>query len=158
MTPEQLAAWRAAVVEVAIEELGKGETTANNVGPDLERYGANPTEPWCAALASYCCEEAARRVGVTLPFTRSLSALRLARHVTNDGTNLELEQAGPGDLIAWYRGPDGSGQGHIGIIEQVDGDGVVHTIEGNVGAFPSKVKRLVHDPKHERLAVIAGLR
>lgn len=56
--------------------------------------------------------------------------------------------------MVWRRGLT---KGHIGVVESVD-DGLVHTIEGNVGGYPAKVRRLVHDVRKERLVAIYGLR
>ena len=46
--------------------------------------------------------------------------------------------------MCWDRGDPGSWQGHIGFVERVE-DGVLYTVEGNVGSYPSKVKRFMHD-------------
>ena len=145
----------AEVLKVAISELGDGAIAGNNEGRHVESYhrkilapGApRKLGPWCAAFVSWCCEEAATRLGVELPFRRSGSAKRLAKNVAKaSGVSIMKKDTTPlpGDLIVFHRGSPLSWKGHIGIVECVQG-GMVHTIEGNVGAYPAKVRRHAHD-------------
>ena len=94
-----------------------------------------------------------------LPFARTGGAKALFKRIRKTGTDLgkDLSLVRPGDVVAWHRGKEGSWQGHIEIVEFVDDSGLLHTIGGNVGRFPAKVKRLVHDPTHERLVGYARL-
>jgi hypothetical protein len=46
----------------------------------------------------------------------------------------------PGDVVTWWRGTYSGWQGHIGIVEGF-ADGIVTTIEGNRGRYPSRVGR-----------------
>jgi len=140
-------------LEVAIKEIGNGEIGGNNSGPHIARYKGIPDDgdpdddgAWCASFISYCCSSAADILGIKLPFKTSNGAKALYKYVCEAGTKVALPQ--PGDLICWDRGKPGSWQGHIGIVESYE-SGVVHTIEGNVGRFPSHVKRLSHDLDRE---------
>jgi hypothetical protein len=149
---------------VANEELGNGEGGTNNMGPHVRRYCGREGVSWCAGFAGYCYEQAALRLGVALPFSRSLGAKKLVRNVAAvrpgphyAGVRRESYlSARPGDLIAWHRGKAGSWQGHVELVERLDG-GIVHTIGGNVGPYPARVRRLAHDPTHERIYIVAGL-
>ena len=138
------------ILEVALEELGNGEIGGNNSGPHIARYKniADDGDPdddgaWCAAFLSWCAEEAASRLGVDMPFQKSQGAKRLFSNVAKGGGTY-VENPGPGDFVCWDRGKKGSWQGHIGVVERVE-DGILHTVEGNVGRFPSKVRRFMHD-------------
>lgn len=148
-------------LEVAIEELNKGcgELGGNNRGPDVERYIAPAKAPqnWCAGFAGWCYQEAARRLGVPLPFKRSLGAKALGKNVAAVGRRFtKLDEARPGDLIIFDRGTTGSWMGHVGLVERVEVD-LVHTVEGNSAP---KVRRRTHriaDPT-TRFSFFASLR
>jgi hypothetical protein len=138
-------------LEVAIREIGNGEEGGNNSGPQVAKYhgiqdDGDPDDDgsWCASFVSWCFEEAARELGVSLPFERSGGAKQLFRNITSTGE--VVSKALPGDVVLWDRGEPGSWQGHIGIVEHVEG-GLLHTLEGNVGAFPARVRRMTHDLK-----------
>lgn len=154
----------AAVLEVAIDEIGNGEAGRNNAGPDVARYFDEPGResaigPWCAAFVSYCMEEAARRLGIECPIKRSHGAKQLFRNSTAiTGIDLEPhETPRPGDLILWQRGVPWSWQGHIGIVEAFE-EGIAFTIEGNTGRYPARVRRLSHDTQNDsRLLGYAGI-
>lgn len=152
--PEEV---RREVLYVATSNLGFGEQGANNKGRFIEAIGGKPGQEWCAYFAGYCYERAYERLGFDMPFKRSAGAKRLTKNLGKVGklfTN-PLE-AKPGDLVCWSRGRLGW-QGHVGVVESVDEDGIIHTIEGNVGRFPAKVKRLTHDVRKERLYRFASL-
>ena len=109
-------------------EIGKGETIANNSGRDVRQYlRSKDALPWCAGFVSYVLE----RSGVKFHYT--LRAKDFLAY--GDKVNSAL----PGDLVIFTR----KGGGHIGIVEQVFKDYCI-SIEGNVGNFPSRVKRVKH--------------
>lgn len=158
-----------AALWVAKRNIGFGETTANNRGEFITALGGKPTgSNWCALLVSYCYQRAFylrmysrpdKERGTPFPFKKSAGAKAVVKNMAKVGsffTNPKLAQ--PGDLIAWHRGLPGAWTGHVGMVESVDEDGLVHTVEGNVGKFPAKVKRLIHDVSRERLYGFATLR
>ena len=139
----------AAALDVARREIGHGEEGGNNSGQFVARYhrieddGDDDDDgSWCAAFVSYCFEEGAKALGIEMPFKRSGGAKKLFGNIAVAGKTVEDPK--PGDVICWDRGTPGSWQGHIEIVESVS-DGVLHTICGNVGAYPAKVKRLSYD-------------
>ena len=140
-------------LQVAIKQIGKGEEGGNNSGPFVEMlkhkvYDGNTDDDgaWCAAFVSWCFEQAYDQLDLQMPFAYSQGAKRLYRNIGNAGWF--PEDPAPGDVVCWDRGKPGSWQGHIGFVEKVQ-DGVLHTIEGNVGRYPSKVKRFLHDMKSD---------
>ena len=150
-----------AALQEARRCIGQGEVGGNNSGEFVEallgkEYDGDDDDDgaWCAAFMSHCFEVAAERCGVDLPFATSFGAKALFRKVKNAGTSDFTPK--PGDLVCWDRGkrnPDGSKswQGHVGIVERVE-NGIFHTIEGNRGGFPSKVRRFkYHLATDERL-------
>lgn len=145
------------IVLVAAANVGYGELSKNNEGPFIAAIGGIQGREWCATFAGYCIERAYTRMGLKAPMVRSASAKRLTKNVAALGVSFkDPHRAKPGDLVCWHRGLLGW-QGHVGIVERVEEDGLIHTIEGNVGKFPAKVKRLVHDVSKERLYGFASL-
>lgn len=147
-----------AALEVAIDEIGHGETEGNNRGEWIRQYCAPSSDgyEWCAAFVGFCYQRASDNEKVPLPFKRSLGAKRLGLNVAAVGRKFtSAVQARPGDLVVWDRGVAGSYQGHVGILERVHDVGMVQTIEGNSGA---NVRRRHHAIATERLAFFASIR
>ncbi len=142
-------------LEIAANELGKAEIGANNGGENVDRYltsvgrPANSREAWCAAFISYCLIWASRKDGVALKFKVSSGAKRLADNVATIGCKVAPENVKPGHIICFYRGPKRKWKTtwtrHVGIVSDVkvrpDGKVDIETIEGNVGAYPARVRK-----------------
>ena len=117
----------------AEQEIGKGESTANNCGKDIKRYMQGiEKQSWCAGFVSYILFECGYK---NLGFNYS------AKQIWNKGkqAGLVVKNAQRGDLICFWRGNKNSWKGHIGIIYKVENNSII-TIEGNKGSFPAKVK------------------
>jgi hypothetical protein len=131
-----------AALHFAVGELGKGEIGGNNAGPTIQKYlegFAEPPANWCAAFISWCYYMASRD---DVPFTYTLSARALFnefKHKAKPGISL-VDIPGPGDLMFFWRGSKNSWMGHVAMVEKTD-DKYVYVIEGNIGKFPSQVKR-----------------
>jgi hypothetical protein len=154
----------AKALEVAISWIGKGEEGGNNSGPFVEslhrkEYDGDPDDDgaWCAAFVSSCFEQACDELELEMPFRRSGGAKSLMKRVGKVGSFVTAPDIQPGDVVAWDRGDVGSWQGHVGIVERYDPEtGFLHTVEGNTGRYPSKVRRKVHDmSKQPRLEGIS---
>ena len=103
---------------------------------------------------STCLERACETLGQNMPFNRSGGARRLFKNASSFGRVLaDNEDPIPGDIVCWSRGTS-AWMGHIALVERF-ADGVIHTIEGNVGPYPSKVKRLKHPRNASNLIGIA---
>ncbi|MFA5169007.1 MAG: CHAP domain-containing protein [Candidatus Omnitrophota bacterium] len=127
-------------VSVAKNEIGHGETERDNAGPDVRRYlRGEEGKPWCAAFVSWCLNQT--RTDAMPYFLRARSFLWIGEMVDNPCS---------GDLIVLWRGNQNDKTGHVGIIESVEGN-TITTIEGNVGVFPAKVKRVVYQGKPKKL-------
>lgn len=152
---------RRKALEVAIGEIGKGEIGGNNLGPHVAKYlsPSKPPLPWCAGFAGFCYEQAARELGVTLPFRRSLSARKLAANIAAVGRKFtDPSEARPGDVMLFARGPSGSSLGHVALV--VDADTVapratILCIEGN---HSPHVARFFRHPTRDRFLYFASLR
>jgi CHAP domain len=146
-------------LEVAITQIGCGEAGGNNCGPDVARYVAPARCPanWCGGFAGWCYEEAGRRLGMDIPFQRSLGAKKLGRNVAAVGRHFaDPREARPGDLMVFHRGAQGSWQGHVAMIARADfNSSKIATIEGNAGP---KVARMTRSVDRDRFAFFASLR
>lgn len=121
------------IVHYAQREIGRGEEGCNNCGQWVKMYTRGEEASWCAGYVSHVLREA----GISIPYH-----ILVARAFLNLGDRVNKPESG--DLIIFWRGKDKySWQGHVGIVEKVEGN-TVHTIEGNVGAYPAKVKRLTY--------------
>lgn len=122
-------------LQIAQSQIGNGEEVKNNCGKQVRMY-LNGQEglPWCAGFVSYCLKMGGKNVRYTL---RARDFLTLGKIVKNPKK---------GDLVVFSR----QGGGHIGIIEEVLNNKII-TIEGNVGEYPAKVKRVVYTGKIKNL-------
>lgn len=113
-------------VLVAQSLIGQGETVGDNRGAFIKKIGGIQGQAWCAYFASYC--------------------LRLPRPIPNARGFLKafprVSRPAAGDLVVWSRGKDGR-CGHVGIIKSVS-EGHFEALEGNTGAFPSRVRVIRH--------------
>ena len=116
----------AAQSQVGVAEQPPG----SNDGPQIAQYrtatAGSGVGPWCAYFTSWAAAQAGVPLGEAGQGFGSVSALygvgaahRAAPPPAGPGV-----QPNPGDLIVW-------GGRHIGIVESVDADGSIHTIEGN---------------------------
>lgn len=149
----------ARATQIALSEIGRGEFGRNNAGPDVERYrrhdgtggGVGGYGAWCASFTSYCYETAAADLRLVLPFTTSRGAKRLTRNIARAGRwVIESPHArvapAQGDVICWHRGTGaGDWRGHVGIVlgycAETD---YLRAVEGNRGAYPSRVQVLAY--------------
>jgi CHAP domain len=122
---------------IAKSQLGVTEQPpGSNDGPQISMYrsavaGSYAGAPWCAYFVSWCARQAGEPLGEAGQGFGSVDALyawaqRAGRAVPN-GPGVT---PAPGDLIVWGE--------HVGIVESVDPDGTIHTIEGNSGDAVSR--------------------
>jgi hypothetical protein len=137
------AGWNA--LQIARQELanGAGETDGDNLGADIDRYNAvthaEAGSSWCASFVSFCFDKG--NPGA-MPFAPEAGARALLRKFKDKGWDYKAgldSPPAPGDIIAWWRESPSSWKGHIGLVAAYE-HGIIKTIEGNRGAFPSKVK------------------
>lgn len=128
------------MVNLARAEFAKGvrETpNGSNNSPDIARYrtatvGAMSGAPWCAYFVSYIAKQAGVPIGPRgegMGYVPSIIswAKSTNKFVAPSG------QARPGDLVLFSQ--------HIGIVERVNSDGSLVTIEGNHSNRVDRVNR-----------------
>src|SRR3954447_18052302 len=114
-----------AMLQAASAEVGQSEQPpGSNDSPRIAGYrsatAGSGVGPWCAYFASW----AARQAGIPLGEQGQGFGAVSAVWDWAQRTGRTSAQAAPGELIVW-------GSRHIGIVESVDPDGKIHTIEGN---------------------------
>jgi hypothetical protein len=124
------------IVQVAETQLGYTEHPA---GSSCTKYG--PCEEWCSLFVAWVWEHAGIPLpDGTTPYAYSGSLYTWVR--THGGQILPpTATPAPGDAVLYGTGPGDSV--HVGIVAQVQADGLITTIEGNydnrvtrVGPFP----------------------
>jgi hypothetical protein len=127
-------------VQIAAGEVGQTEQPpGSNDSPRIAQYrqatAGSGVGPWCAYFVSWAAQQAGTPLGESGQGFGSVSALAGWAQRTGRWTaNGPGVQPNPGDLIVW-------GGEHVGIVESVDPDGKIHTIEGNSS---NMVTRRVH--------------
>jgi hypothetical protein len=116
------------MVALAQAEVGQAEQPpGGNDSPRIAQYrtatAGSGVGPWCAYFVSWAAQQAGVPLGEQGQGFGAVSAVmdwgqRTGRALPAGSTPQ------PGDLIVW-------GGRHIGLVESVDPDGTIHTIEGN---------------------------
>ncbi len=132
----------ARIVAAAAGEVGQAEQPpGSNNSPRIAQYRAatagNPGPgPWCAYFVSWAARQAGAPLGDQGQGFGSVDALYAwAQQNGRAYTAGSGRTPQPGDLIVFHE--------HIGIVEGVDANGQIHTIEGNSG---DQVARRLHPP------------
>jgi CHAP domain len=115
----------AAQAEIGVAEQPPG----SNDGPRIAEYrtatAGSGVGPWCAYFTSWAAAQAGAPLGEIGQGFGSVEAVYAWAQRTGRAIPASPGVApSPGDLIVW-------GGRHIGIVESVDPDGSIHTIEGN---------------------------
>ena len=128
------------VVAAAESQVGQAEQPpGSNDGPAIAMYrssvaGAQPGEPWCAYFASWAAAQAGTPLGDAGQGLGSVAGItdwaqRTGRYLPAGSTPQ------PGDLMLF-------GDQHVGIVESVNPDGSLTTVEGNYDQAVSRVNRM----------------
>jgi hypothetical protein len=118
-----------AAVAVARTQVGQAEMPpGSNESPRISEYrgavAGAVVGPWCADFASWCAAQAGIPLGENGEGFQSVGALWEWAEGSGRAIPASAGPPQPGDLIVW-------GSDHVGIVEAVDPDGTIHTIEGN---------------------------
>lgn len=135
------------IVEIARREIGVEEIDGTNCGPRVNEYKAAtnlpPEEswPWCAAFVCWLVRQALAATGLkeTATFKRPRTASAwgfegwsLAQDATTQTRKPHRGDIQAGDIVVFTFS-------HIGIATSApDGEGFVHTIEGNTDGQGSR--------------------
>lgn len=116
------------LLDLAHDDLGKGEVSGQNDGPWIESIlREKARRNWCAAWVLTKFDEA----GHPLPgnFFKNRAVSELERNLRSAGAQFPADEARPGDIITFNR----AGGGHVGIVVSVPpGHLTFRSLEGNV--------------------------
>jgi CHAP domain-containing protein len=115
----------AAQSQVGVAEQPPGSNDSPQIAQYRTATAGSGVGPWCAYFVSWAANQAGTPLGEAGQGFGSVSALydwaQRTGRATPAGAGV---RPNPGDLIVW-------GGEHVGIVESVDPDGSIHTIEGN---------------------------
>ncbi|MBS1890484.1 MAG: CHAP domain-containing protein [Actinobacteria bacterium] len=123
-SPAALAAVAAARTQVGQAEMPPGSNESPRIAEYRSAVQGAVVGPWCADFASWCAAQAGIPLGQNGEGFQGVGALWEWAEASGRAIPAEEGSPAPGDLIVW-------GSDHVGIIEAVDPDGTIHTIEGN---------------------------
>jgi hypothetical protein len=123
------------ILDVAISQIGIQEDTAHTnhgeavkyqIAAGLPKYGGFP---WCQSFVYWCGMTA---YGATNPIPKTGGVLD-CWHRVDPALRVVKANATPKNIVpgSQFILSEGNGNGHTGIVESVDADGRLHTIEGN---------------------------
>lgn len=117
------------VLDVARAELGTVESPAGSNRTKYGRAYGMDGNAWCAMFTWWCFQQSG--LGALVPKTAYTPAL--ADHFRKAGRWSSVPQVG--DLVLFDFPGDGVNRiSHVGLVEKVNGDGSVTTIEGNTSS------------------------
>lgn len=121
-----------AALKVALSQVGEMENPlGSNWGHPIEDYlecaGVDEAAAWCMAFQYWCFDKASKGMGIVNPLTKTASVSH-AWQVAYPQHKIKVGPLQVGDIfIMLFK----TGGGHTGIVESIDPDGTLHTIEGN---------------------------
>lgn len=128
------------VLTAALTQVGASEQPpGSNDGPQIATYrtavaGAQAGEPWCAYFASWAAQQAGTPLGFDGEGLGSVA--QITSWAQQTGRYLPAGSVPqPGDLILF-------GDQHVGIVQAVNADGSIDTVEGNYDNAVTQVHRM----------------
>jgi hypothetical protein len=118
-----------AMVDIASQEVGVAEQPpGSNDSPRIAQFrqatAGSGVGPWCSYFTSWVARQAGVPIGDQGQGLGAVSDVWAWAQRSGKAIEPGTQSPQPGDLIVW-------GGRHIGIVESVDADGSIHTIEGN---------------------------
>jgi CHAP domain len=121
------------ILDIAISQIGVTEDAAHTNHGEAIKYqqaaglGSDGGFPWCQSFVYWCGLQA---YGAANPVPKTGGVLDCWHKATN---KIEKSDATPENIKAGYQFilKHTPTTGHTGIVESVDADGTLHTIEGN---------------------------
>jgi CHAP domain len=121
-TPAGQAILNAIRPEVGVAEQPPGSNDSPRIAQYRQATAGSGVGPWCAYFVSWAARQAGVPIGDSGQGFGRVDDVMAWGQKTGKALPAGSTPA-PGDLIVWDE--------HIGIVERVDPDGTIHTIEGN---------------------------
>ena len=153
----------ARMLEVALAELGTAEGPKDN----QTKYGAFTKAnflPWCGSYLMWCANEAGCKVPNTVSTVAGAAAFKKAKTWQDAATATPQ----PGDFVYFdFSKGMTAGIQHVGIVQKVNSDGTVTTLEGNTagndkgsqnngGEVAKKIRAYKKDNKNKLPVFVVG--
>ncbi len=139
------ASLRADIVETARGEIGTREGGVNaGEAQKYQRFFKRGPEEWCADFVSWVYTHAGKKMNQS-------SVTEIVRQMKK-AKRWKTSKPLPGDMVIFDWNGDGSGD-HIGLVEKVNKDGSVKTIEGNT-PHPTTRKHGVWEKDREKSVIL----
>lgn len=126
-------ALQVAITQLGVEEIPRGSNWGAPVKGYLNRVGLNFPASWCMAFVYWCFDEASKQLAIKNPTVKTAGCLAHWNSPNAVSKRVQTPQAGDIFIMDF-----GGGLGHTGIVEKVDADGTLHTIEGNTNDTGSR--------------------
>ena len=117
------AALQAALGEVGVAEQPPGSNDSPRIAQYRQATAGSGVGPWCAYFVSWAARQAGAPIGDSGQGYGRVDDVWAWGERTGRATPASGAKPQPGDLIVWDE--------HIGIVQSVDADGTIHTVEGN---------------------------
>ncbi|MCM1265737.1 MAG: CHAP domain-containing protein [Candidatus Gastranaerophilales bacterium] len=129
----------------ATSQIGVREATGHNDGAEIAKYrnGVNNNAAWCASFVSWCYKG-----NNVFGYQASVSGIQESARRQGLYSEKGSYVPKPGDIMIQKNGAS-----HTGIVESVDPDGTIHTIEGNSS---NAVRRRTYKPGSNGYNKISG--
>lgn len=144
-------------LEIAITQIGEEEKPrGSNWGEPVKTYlasvGITFPASWCMSFVYWCFKEAAKELGIITPLLKTGGVLNAWQKAP---AAVKVTDPQPGDIFIQDHG---HGLGHTGIVEKVNNDGTVDTIEGNTNDTGSREGYEVCRRTRNKSSIIGYLR
>jgi hypothetical protein len=113
----------AAQAEVGVAEQPPGSNDSPRIAQYRNATAGSGVGPWCAYFVSWAARQAGAPLGDSGQGFGRVDDVWSWAERTGKALPAGSGRPQPGDLIVWDE--------HIGIVESVDADGSIHTVEGN---------------------------
>lgn len=122
-------------IATAVSQIGQREDAPNSglmIDQYLRSVGLEPGNSWCATFVHWCFQMAANALGMLNPCPKTGGVLRLWELAPDEA---KVTAPVRGAIIIMDHG---KGHGHTGIVESVNGGGLIETVEGNTNRGGSR--------------------
>lgn len=122
-----------AMISAAIATIGVGETNGDNVNYITSWYGEDG-QPWCDMAVTYWAYHSGNSAPVCFGYKHDYTVEHAQAFANRGQWHTDVAGIQRGDIVFfdWSGSNNISGIDHVGVVEYVDSDGTVHTIEGNI--------------------------
>lgn len=145
-----------AASQVGQKENPLGSNWGHPVQDYLASVGIHFPASWCMAFMYWCYDHAAGQLGISNPLFKTGGVLAQWSNQPSNRVGTLNYKPVPGNIFIMDLG---GGLGHTGMVESVDPDGTLHTIEGNTNDSGSREGiEVARKIRHNQHPIIGYLR